>query len=56
MNTVVRRVARLGVGLVIGSGTAVFELLFSLLVGVALLLARAARGHATGDGLCAKTG
>ncbi|MEV8422614.1 sensor histidine kinase [Streptomyces niveus] len=41
MNTVVRRVARLGVGLVIGSGTAVFELLFMLLVGVALLLVRA---------------
>ncbi|MFE3119945.1 sensor histidine kinase [Streptomyces niveus] len=41
MNTVVRRVARLGVGLVIGSGTAVFELPFSLLVGVALLLVRA---------------
>ncbi|MFC9744835.1 sensor histidine kinase [Streptomyces niveus] len=41
MNTVVRRVARLGVGLVIGSGTAVFELLFTLLVGVALLLVRA---------------
>ncbi|MFC8824447.1 histidine kinase [Streptomyces sp. NPDC057137] len=41
MNTVVRRGARLGVGLGIGSGTAVIELVFSLLAGIALLLVRA---------------
>lgn len=41
MNTVVRRGARLGIGLAIGGSTAVVELAFSLLAGIALLLVHA---------------
>lgn len=41
VNTAVRRGARLGIGLVIGSGMAPVELGFSLLAGMALLLVRA---------------